>query len=232
MSLILRNVKGSPLTYTEMDDNLTYLEGLSGGTQSDLDGVLSNGNNSGTYSIEMGNGTVIKTSNGGGQINLDYDTNQVLITPDSGGFFQSALYLTNNYAALSNYNGNIYSSSSTNTELVSGGCSLLLNGATNVLNLTMGNNFGTKLKYVGFNEITTLCVTNNEIETNEVRISAQGDTTTPEIKVLRESIVFDANKYNVKNLPTSSSGLSTGDLFTQTATQLGGSGTTKVLCVF
>jgi hypothetical protein len=40
------------------------------------------------------------------------------------------------------------------------------------------------------------------------------------------------NKYNVKNLPTSSSGLSTGDLFTQTATQLGGSGTTKVLCVF
>ena len=28
MPLILRNVKGSSLTYTEMDDNLTYLEGL------------------------------------------------------------------------------------------------------------------------------------------------------------------------------------------------------------
>jgi len=28
MSLTLRNVKGSPLTYTEMDSNLTYLEGL------------------------------------------------------------------------------------------------------------------------------------------------------------------------------------------------------------
>jgi hypothetical protein len=32
MSLILRNVKGSPLTYTEMDGNLTYLEGLAGAT--------------------------------------------------------------------------------------------------------------------------------------------------------------------------------------------------------
>ena len=26
--LILRNTKGSPLTYTEMDDNFSYLEGL------------------------------------------------------------------------------------------------------------------------------------------------------------------------------------------------------------
>ena len=31
MSLVLRNIKGSPLTFNEMDDNLTYLEGLSGG---------------------------------------------------------------------------------------------------------------------------------------------------------------------------------------------------------
>lgn len=30
MSLILRNTKGSPLTWTEMDDNLTYLESLTG----------------------------------------------------------------------------------------------------------------------------------------------------------------------------------------------------------
>jgi hypothetical protein len=33
------------------------------------------------------------------------------------------------------------------------------------------------------------------------------------------------------SLPTSSSGLASGDVFTQTATQLGGSGSTKVLCV-
>jgi len=33
MSLTLRNVKGSPLTYTEMDNNLTYLEGLTSNTK-------------------------------------------------------------------------------------------------------------------------------------------------------------------------------------------------------
>ncbi|OQY01377.1 MAG: hypothetical protein B6I20_07795, partial [Bacteroidetes bacterium 4572_117] len=35
----------------------------------------------------------------------------------------------------------------------------------------------------------------------------------------------------IPNLPTSDSGLSTGDLFTQTMSELGGSGTRKVLCV-
>lgn len=39
------------------------------------------------------------------------------------------------------------------------------------------------------------------------------------------------NTINIDNLPTTSSGLKSGDLFTQTATQLGGSGSTKVLCV-
>jgi len=32
-------------------------------------------------------------------------------------------------------------------------------------------------------------------------------------------------------LPTADTGLQTGDLFTQTGTQLGGSGSTKVLCI-
>ena len=31
MALILRNVKGTPLTFTEGDNNLTYLESLTGG---------------------------------------------------------------------------------------------------------------------------------------------------------------------------------------------------------
>ena len=35
----------------------------------------------------------------------------------------------------------------------------------------------------------------------------------------------------LKNLPTSSSGLTSKQLFTQTATQLGGTGTTKVICI-
>ncbi len=33
------------------------------------------------------------------------------------------------------------------------------------------------------------------------------------------------------NLPTSSSGLNAGDPYTQTATELGGTGTTKVVCI-
>lgn len=36
---------------------------------------------------------------------------------------------------------------------------------------------------------------------------------------------------NTSILPTSSGGLSSGDLFTQTATELGGTGTTKIICV-
>lgn len=34
-----------------------------------------------------------------------------------------------------------------------------------------------------------------------------------------------------QNLPTSSSGLTSNQLYTQTATQLGGTGTTKVICI-
>ena len=75
MSLILRNTKGTSLTYTEMDDNLLYLEGLSGATAGDLDGVLSLGNNSGTYSIEMGAGTYIYSSDTVQSLLMDYDDN-------------------------------------------------------------------------------------------------------------------------------------------------------------
>jgi len=39
------------------------------------------------------------------------------------------------------------------------------------------------------------------------------------------------SKLSVVGLPTSNGSLSTGDFFTQTATELGGSGTTKVVCV-
>jgi hypothetical protein len=39
------------------------------------------------------------------------------------------------------------------------------------------------------------------------------------------------SKLSIVGLPTSASGLTTGDLYTQTATQLGGTGTTKVVCI-
>lgn len=36
---------------------------------------------------------------------------------------------------------------------------------------------------------------------------------------------------NIANLPTVSTGLQTGDIFTQTAAELGGTGSTKVICI-
>jgi hypothetical protein len=53
------------------------------------------------------------------------------------------------------------------------------------------------------------------------------------IRLKADSTVYiSGSKINMDTIPTASTGLSTGDVFTQTATQLGGSGTTKVLCIF
>ena len=68
---------------------------------------------------------------------------------------------------------------------------------------------------------------------NETQIS--GSTTngvdTSIFSITPDDITLDTLAVIVKNLPTSSSGLTSNQLFTQTATQLGGTGTTKVICV-
>ncbi len=59
---------------------------------------------------------------------------------------------------------------------------------------------------------------------NDVRTALQiNDTNTTTLN--------DINLYLSKLLPTSSSGLSAGQVYTQTAAELGGSGSTKVLCI-
>jgi hypothetical protein len=63
MSLTLRNIKGSPLTYTEMDDNLTYLEGLAAADQA-LASVLTEGNTTGGNNIILSNGDTLGNNNG------------------------------------------------------------------------------------------------------------------------------------------------------------------------
>lgn len=106
MSLILRNVKGSPLTYTEMDNNLVYLEGLGiTGSTNGLSSVLANNNSTGTYSIEMSNSTTIDAANGGGQLDLRYGGNDddVMLSNDGGAFGDSQLNLTTGYVELSCY---------------------------------------------------------------------------------------------------------------------------------
>lgn len=55
MSITLRSVKGSPLTYDELDDNFTYLDGVITGGTLGLDAVLGVGNET------LGNDLIIST---------------------------------------------------------------------------------------------------------------------------------------------------------------------------
>jgi YVTN family beta-propeller protein len=68
-----------------------------------LSQVLSAGNNSNDYSIIMGTSTYIKSNRGGGQLNLDYLANEVLLSTDNAAFSASQLYLKNGYIELSDY---------------------------------------------------------------------------------------------------------------------------------
>jgi hypothetical protein len=106
MSLTLRNVKGSPLTYTEMDDNLTYLEGVAGATGGTgiLDDLVVSGTSSlddlvvnGTFSVNdvvIANGKKINAASGNSKLDLrpnDIDNTAELSTQD--GDLKSALEL-------------------------------------------------------------------------------------------------------------------------------------------
>jgi len=52
-----------------------------------------------------------------------------------------------------------------------------------------------------------------------------------EINDINSTILNDVNLYLSDSLPTSAAGLSAGQVYTQTAAELGGSGSTKVLCI-
>ena len=59
---------------------------------------------------------------------------------------------------------------------------------------------------------------------NDVRTALQ-------INDINTTFINDPNLFLSKSIPTSSVGLSTGQVFTQTSSQLGGTGSTKVLCI-
>jgi len=66
--------------------------------------------------------------------------------------------------------------------------------------------------------------------------SRAGDVTITAAVVLRlegtTQVIIDGNGHTALfAIPTSNSGLANGELFTQTAAQLGGTGTTKVICI-
>lgn len=96
MSLTLRNTKGSALTYTEMDDNLEYLEDLVVGTSGSgvylpLDGGTMSGD------VEMGTSTSITSSDGGVlKFQSDGDTDYIALSSGSDEFIAAALLLNTN----------------------------------------------------------------------------------------------------------------------------------------
>lgn len=80
----LPNVDGTSGSYmvTDGNGNLTWTSNPP--EFQNLENVLTLGNWTGTNSIEMGTGSSIYSINGGGQINLDYAPDTVLISTDNG----------------------------------------------------------------------------------------------------------------------------------------------------
>lgn len=110
--------------------------------------------------------------------------------------------------------------------------------------LVIGETTGNKTVSIGYNPISNASgsFSGNGIEVlfrNGVEFTTPNSTNDSfhrYVLVLKDNKVgigtnSPGSKLAVVGLPTSASGLSTGDFFTQTATQLGGSGTTKVVCV-
>jgi hypothetical protein len=94
MSLILRNVKGSALTFTEMDDNLLYLESLGNGASASIAGlsfsaVLGIGNETGGNNIIMSPGDFIINAGQTNEIDITQDNIIKLQTTDSGDITSS-----------------------------------------------------------------------------------------------------------------------------------------------
>jgi hypothetical protein len=106
MSLDLRNIKSSALTWNEMDGNLLYLnnriDGLTAsGTGLSFSAVLTLGNETGGNNIVISNGDVINAENGGGQLDLRYGAdNKVMLSTDAGAYTNEFITMEPGYVAI------------------------------------------------------------------------------------------------------------------------------------
>jgi hypothetical protein len=107
MSLVLRNIKGSELSYTEGDNNLLYLESLAMGLSSSITGlsfsyILGVGNETNGNDIVLSNGDKINADNGGGQLDLRYVADNYIFLGNNNTFSTSGnLFLTPDFNILS-----------------------------------------------------------------------------------------------------------------------------------
>lgn len=69
------------------------------------------------------------------------------------------------------------------------------------------------------------------IDDTHISGSTTDGVNTSIFSITPNDITLDTLSVIIENLPTSSSGLTSNQLFTQTSTQLGGSGSTKVICI-
>jgi len=69
------------------------------------------------------------------------------------------------------------------------------------------------------------------LDATDIEILFTDTIDTSTINVSKDTIIMNTLNLIINNLPTSSSGLTSNQLFTQTATELGGTGTTKVICI-
>ena len=200
MSLVLRNIKGSSLTFTEMDDNLTYLEGIVGTAGSGVYLPLAGGTMSGN--IEMGTTTVLKSSNGGGQIDLDYGGNPgaLLLSTDNGAWSDTAIYITTDYIELSAYGVAGRINGYCSEFLVDAGASII-QVKDDTTFLKRKANHELRLTTFGGDDVASLHVPNTGLGT--VYLSTKGYTTDAEVKIYGNKITFGPTaSFNIPALPT------------------------------
>ena len=108
--------------YIRIDDEIKEFQ-FSGSTAGgeNLDTTLSLGNNTGTYSIEMGTTTYISSENGNGEIHFDYGgtADEVRIVSNNVGGYDSYLLVDDLTSQLKSSFGSSYSSITTTEGLIS-----------------------------------------------------------------------------------------------------------------
>jgi hypothetical protein len=124
---------------------------------------------------------------------------------------------------------------------------LIIDGTSPTLNITTGYNDGSSIGRVSvaqgsINYYTgpisnsgTYSIVNQDFSNGWRAKHYVDNNQVSEFKVAPDGITLNVNgvgsEIYIQNIATSSAGLSSGALFTQTAAQLGGTGSTKVICI-
>ena len=152
-------IRSGELFYNVVDQKLWI--GTSTGVQNitaSLASVLANGEHTGAHNIIIDTNQVIKSGNGGGQINLDYSgaANNVFISTDNGANTQSFMYMNPNEASFGGTYG-FLNITSIGVELITNTGLLKLNGMYNTLQsndiIVFKDNFSSSLTSSNLNDM-------------------------------------------------------------------------------